>query len=457
MVPFNGNQRIRRLSAKKINIRRREHSFTALDRIYCSLFLRASCAFFILHNMCLIEAQKYSNKETFILLIAGFRTFTLYFFRKYILRRTIEVDIMWKKLNKIARKRITIEDLVDENIPTNFRFHNRDQLRRLFICFRFPNILTSENGAIFSGQEVFLSGLFRLHVPNRFCDESWQTIFGFDSQSATKCFNLFLVFMMNNWSYLLFDHLQFWSPYLKSCSIAIRDKLATINCEFPHPDEPNGFCISGFLDNTIIATSRVGSGSLEDEEGSARKNPLIQQTWYNGWKKVHGIKYQTFDLPNGMNAQVYGPLSCRRHDLFVLNESNLNEKLFQLQRNEFLQFKIYGDSAYIHIHQSHIRAKHHNILNSEREIFENLSMSACRQSVEWNYGQLKNMWKFIDYEKNLKLLSMPVVPMTVSAMILRNASVTLNGNITSSYYHYPPPSLEEWTGAGLRILRPEDI
>ena len=90
-----------------------------------------------------------------------------------------------------------------------------------------------------------------------------------------------------------------------------------MGCDFPLPNERKGFRIFGFIDNTIIATGRPGGGPIKSGIGSERKNPLIQRLFYNGWKKCHGLKFQTIDLLNGMNAHVFGPLSCRHNDLYT--------------------------------------------------------------------------------------------------------------------------------------------
>jgi hypothetical protein len=161
--------------------------------------------------------------------------------------------------------------------------------------------------------------------------------------------------------------------------MAIHAKLASFGCLFPLPHEPSGFRVFGFIDNTIIATSRPGTGPVESGPGSRRKNTLIQRSFYNGWKKCHGIKFQTIDLPNGMNGYISGPFSCRRNDLYTLNVSLTNEKFEELQNDQMIQYKAYGDSAYIIVSLTHISARHHNEHNSAREIFENLSLSSCRE------------------------------------------------------------------------------
>jgi hypothetical protein len=65
-------------------------------------------------------------------------------------------------------------------------------------------------------------------------------------------------------------------------------------------------------------------------------------------------------LPCGMEFNLFGGDSIRRNDLLLLDHSRLlNEKVAELQEDEEYQFLIYRDSAYIAIHDSHIRAKHY--------------------------------------------------------------------------------------------------
>jgi hypothetical protein len=92
---------------------------------------------------------------------------------------------------------------------------------------------------------------------------------------------------------------------------AIRLKLEQLGCFFP----PGTFRVFAFIDNTMNATCRPGGGPARDGAHAPRNDPEIQRAWYNGWKKVHGLKWQTIDLPNGMNLKVDGPFSVRDNDL----------------------------------------------------------------------------------------------------------------------------------------------
>jgi hypothetical protein len=133
---------------------------------------------------------------------------------------------------------------------------------------------------------------------------------------------------------------------------SMRNKLAELprdECRelFPHADDPNGgFCVALIIDNTITAMNRVGGGPSAGGVMAPRLPNEVQQAWWTGWKKLHGIKWQTVDMPNGMNFDVWGPVSVRRNDNYALNHSLIQEKMRALQAGQELRFKILGDSAY---------------------------------------------------------------------------------------------------------------
>ena len=56
---------------------------------------------------------------------------------------------------------------------------------------------------------------------------------------------------------------------------------------------------------------------------------LNQRALYNGYKRVHSIKFQSVALPNGLVGHLYGPVEGRGHDSNMLDSSGL---LQQLQR-----------------------------------------------------------------------------------------------------------------------------
>ena len=217
-------------------------------------------------------------------------------------------------LSRIKRLYPTISDFSSELIHDLFRFDNQEQLRDLLKAFRFPPSFRCSNRQIFSGEEVLLAGLFRLSSPNVQGDIGWRSVFGYDQPTTSKVCSLFFGFMVENWAYLLQDHLDFWKPYLPECAEKIRAKLEQKGVSFP----PGSFRVAGFTDNTMNATCRPGGGPTRTGEDAPRNDPLIQRAFYNGWKKLHGFKWQTVDLPNGMNMHVWGPVSVRHNDIWTL-------------------------------------------------------------------------------------------------------------------------------------------
>ena len=103
---------------------------------------------------------------------------------------------------------------------------------------------------------------------------------------------------------------------------------------------------------------------------------------------------------------------------------------------------MYRDPAYLHrVHlQSPLREP---VLTDDMKLF-NASMNACRISVEWLFGDVINYYKFLEYEKNLKIGMSSVGKMYVVCAILRNVLTCLYGNQTSEYFQLKPPTLEEY-------------
>jgi hypothetical protein len=318
---------------------------------------------------------------------------------------------------------------------------------RLRIGFRLPDEIKL-SGSKFSSEEVILIVLMRFAFPFRWSD--LYTYFpGRDHSQLSRATYWFLEFMILHWGYLLLNNLQFWLPKFPAFAEAMRIKLATLPNEdnrqyFPSAyDRAGGFCAMGAIDNTLNATCRPG-GPRTGGEQAPRWDRLIQQAWWTGWKKLHGIKWQTLDLPNGMNLHVWGPASVRRNDNFTLGKSNILEKLRILQAGQPLKFKIIGDSAY-----------------SDDDIIATgggRGMSAIREQIEWNYKDLKMLWKYLDYKHVLKLRKQPVAKIVFVCMLLRNAHCSIYGNESSEYFNITPPSFEEWLSQGPDALPiPNDI
>ena len=52
-----------------------------------------------------------------------------------------------------------------------------------------------------------------------------------------------------------------------------------------------------------------------------------QRLVYNGHKKVHAIKFQSIVAPNGLIANLFGPVEGKRHDSAMLLQSQVLPQL----------------------------------------------------------------------------------------------------------------------------------
>ena len=97
---------------------------------------------------------------------------------------------------------------------------------------------------------------------------------------------------------MLLDLNQPWlsRPHLQTFTEVIKEKGAALqNCW-------------GFIDGTLRPISRPGRN---------------QRVMYNGHKKVHSIIFQSIATPNGLIANLYGPVEGKRHDSAMLAQSQV--------------------------------------------------------------------------------------------------------------------------------------
>ena len=165
---------------------------------------------------------------------------------------------------------------------------------------------------------------------------------------------------------------------------------------------------------------------------------------YTGWKSVHGLKIQTFNLMNGMTAHCSDVYSCREPDSIVLQESGLENLFSRVQLRSPIQYLIWGDSAYQDTLLQHIFS------------FKSLPMASMRESIEQDYGELKTNWSFLDHKKGLKVLLNRVGHEILCALIMHNAFLTLNNGKTAATYGIATPTVL-WRSGFLRAQEEDNL
>jgi hypothetical protein len=350
----------------------------------------------------------------------------------------IELDVRnggKKKKEKIPPR--TVHDFSREGFSDQFRFHSPEDILRLITGLGFPPRVKIKRYSL-TAEEIVLISLKRLAYPLRWSDIKRD----FPGRCRTKlrvAFFYFLDFMIANWGYLILNNREYWVEKMADQAEAIRIKLANLpwvnwRLQFPPANQPGGFNIFAFIDNTMIKMCRPGGGPLTDGEAAPRLPKEIQQAWWTGWKKLHGMKWQSVTMANGMDFEIWGPVSVRHPDAFTLNGSAIEEKLAQCQEGRPLKFKMYGDSAYF-----------------DDEFLATgggRGMSSVRESVEWGYKDLKTIWKVCDWRNVLKLRDQPVAKIMFVCFLLKNIHTTFYACQTAVHFLIQPPTFEDYISQG---------
>ena len=311
-------------------------------------------------------------------------------------------------------ERFDLDLLCDDESNAEFRFF-KTELRTLCNQLGLPQTIQTPNRQCFSGIESLCVLLKRLTYPCHYSDLIPR--FGRSVPDLANCFNFTLDFIYNRWGHLLSNFNQ---PFLSQqcleeyCLKIAQSGAPLINCW-------------GFIDGTVRQICRPGQD---------------QKVCYNGHKRVHALKFQSILTPNGLIANLYGPVQGNRHDAGILRDAATLNELSQFsfdRRGEPLC--IYGDPAYpLNVHlQMGFKAP----VNPAQQQF-NAEMSAVRVAVEWGFGKVIELFKFIDFKKNLKLHLSPVGKLYVVAVLLTNAHTCFYGSQVSDYFDEEAPALENY-------------
>ena len=165
-------------------------------------------------------------------------------------------------------------------VKAEFRFEKSD-IPYLYQVLRIPNEFKCRQGTVCDGMTGLCILLKRLSYPCRFSDMI--PTFGFSVPELCMIFNTVVEFLYNEHGHLVSRWNEaLLSPFnLQRYAVSIAGKGAPLkNC-------------FGFVDGTVRPVCRP------------KRN---QKTVFNGHKRVHSLKFQSVVLPNGMIANLYGPV-----------------------------------------------------------------------------------------------------------------------------------------------------
>jgi len=165
---------------------------------------------------------------------------------------------------------------------------------------------------------------------------------------------------------------------------------------------------------------------------------------YNGWKRMHATKYQAVVLANFMIGDYDGPHAGSAGDGNILRRSNVEERLRAMSIRLGSTISVYGDAAYSLssvIHRPH-RGNRGALSLSEAAFNE--EMSSFRQTVEWMFGKIKQLWPLVGDKTRRSIMMRQTGKEDVIAALLTNFHTCLCGGVTTDYLGIAPPTLQEY-------------
>ena len=324
-------------------------------------------------------------------------------------------EICEKYNTKMGLHRMNIETLEDEECFQMFRFFKED-LYHLKDCLNLPDRVVCRNGTTESGINTLAILLRRLAYPNRLCD--LVPIVGRSVQEISEIFYAGIEHIYDNFHDLITDiNAPFWlsNNYLDTYCGAVSRKGSVMNN------------IWGFIDGTCRPIARPSR---------------YQKVVFSGHHRTHCLKFQSVVIPNGLIANLFGPVEGSRHDSFLLRESNLLNNIENKYRPDGSPYSLYGDQGYPLRGHLICPFKGANLTDEQRQF--NHNMSGLRESVEWDFKDVICQFSFLDFKKNLKIFLQPVGKFYIVAGILTNCRTCVYGNQTSQYFNLMPPSLQSY-------------
>ena len=188
-------------------------------------------------------------------------------------------------------------------------------------------------------------------------------------------------------------------------------------------------CVLGFIDGTIRKTAR----------------PIYhQRSVYTRFKKCHGVKFQTITVLHGIIPCLRGPWPAQTHDAQMLRESHLMEELEDIMpaNGAGAVYALYSDLAYTQ--GIYLLSGFRKLPAGSDEAMFNRNMSSVCITVEWGFGDIVNIWKFLDFCSSIKIVEMPVGKFHTNGTFLSNIYNCLYGNKMQQYFRAIQLTLDKY-------------
>ena len=200
--------------------------------------------------------------------------------------------------------------------------------------------------------------------------------------------------------------------------------------------------VFAFLDGTKRGISRPSPHT------PAATGITLHQATYNGWKHKHSLSWSALIDPSGIIIDLYGYEAGNHHDMTILRQSGLLQKMTQRFTHLPHAPKACGDPAYArHKHVCRTVKAPHLPQEPDRTVQEvmNAMLSSVRVAAEWGFEAVQARCpKLMDLTSQKLQEGIPAHQFQVAVFITNLWICSRGGHVTSSYFDMVPPTLEEY-------------
>jgi hypothetical protein len=354
---------------------------------------------------------------------------------------TVFVDVV---VPPILPRNLVLDALEGTNCTIDYRFTYSELVKLIGVLdgdffnglLRLPKLIHCNNRTKVRGDTAFLY-LLRKHVIFTRLVTDAQCTVGREYSQCSRIFAAASQWLYDTWRWRITDQRQFaefWTPKLETFNLLIRRKyMDTYHIGIPLRYED----VAMLYDCHFYPTCKP-------------TNFYLENATYNHYEKKHGIKVGSLVGAGGMCLHLSTTYLGRHNDVFVQNQSNVNEMVRDAQVGNVRQFKIYEDKAFHD--KSHCRAKYNNrlyqILHWQEVV--NANMDTILTMVEWKFGRNSQYFSTFCDKKRLKIAESPILWHVTNQFFLDNLLACCRGTNNMQYLNCINtdgfPSIEEYLG-----------
>ena len=201
--------------------------------------------------------------------------------------------------------------------------------------------------------------------------------------------------------------------------------------------------IGGLLEDVVCFVDGKAWGTCKPKGDFIGDEAIaMQQIFYNGYYRVHGLKMQNIMFPDGI--RLVHVESIQVHDSQLLQSSEFEVQLSTMFIDGDVNrpAQVYGDPAYSE--SRHVARKHKGAARTPEQLKKDVSMMAARAAVEDGFLVHSQLWSLMNLKNKNMILKTPLMDQMIGQTFMCNLHTCFYGSMVNSLFDIAAPSPEEY-------------